>query len=135
MSDNVNEMSIYTLSSQTLCDVMKGRQQRCEVVKIPSPLTASNEAYVERGLGVDCVLHWLMRGSQTLYSGELQKLLIRIVDSVFQFKDQSKFSVCQSHWMIDNYCCQKCLHRMLPQSPDLKTDPKWHQQIAFPPAS
>ena len=85
MSDNVNEMSIYTLSSQTLCDVMKGRQQRCEVVKIPSPLTASNEAYVERGLGVDCVLHWLMRGSQALYSGELQKLLVRIVDPVFKF--------------------------------------------------
>ena len=85
MGDNVNEMSIYTLSSQTLYDLIKGRQQRCEVVKIPSPLTASNEAYVEHGLGVDCVLNWLMRGSQAVYSGELQKLMIRVVDPVFQF--------------------------------------------------
>ena len=53
MSENVNEMSIYTLSSQILYDLMKGRQQRYEVVKIPSPLTAFTEVYVEHGLGVD----------------------------------------------------------------------------------
>ena len=97
MSDNVNEMSICTLSFQTLYDLLEGPQQRCEVVKIPSTLIASSEVYAERGQGVDCALHWLMRGSQAVYSGKLQKLMIRVADLVFQFKDQSKFSVCQSH--------------------------------------